>query len=191
MYSNSRIRFPLRRGVAPVVTIHGGKRVQSQVNIRWISGGPSSTWTDFAAGVHRRQLPITAPYSAVTWSEMCDRSEEPRGTKSLYFVRDSRRTDGKWQLQLEQIEAGDNNREKLVEGIEKWQDKIKVKLSLYLFNHAPRHEDVCRSGGTAPAFLTSAQNGGDLSALCTGCFTPPRGWVHCVGPTSGLDAVNR
>jgi hypothetical protein len=36
-----------------------------------------------------------------------------------------------------------------------------LKLSLRLINHAPRHEDVWRSGRIASAFLISALDGGE------------------------------
>jgi hypothetical protein len=38
--------------------------------------------------------------------------------------------------------------------------KKKAKLSLCLINSAPRHEDICGSGGIAPPFLVSALVGG-------------------------------
>jgi hypothetical protein len=54
------------------------------------------------------------------------------------------------------------------------------------------HEDVWGSGGIAPPFLTSALDGGQLSASRLGCFSPGEiapgthwigGWV---GPRAGL-----
>jgi hypothetical protein len=39
--------------------------------------------------------------------------------------------------------------------------KVQVKLSLCSINYAPRHEDGFWSGGIAPQFLTSAQDGGE------------------------------
>jgi hypothetical protein len=48
----------------------------------------------------------------------------------------------------------------------------KVKLLLCLINYTPPHEDVRRSGGLAPLFVTSALDGGEWSTLRLGRFTP-------------------
>jgi hypothetical protein len=72
--------------------------------------------------------------------------------------------------------------------------KVKLKLSL-CFTSAPRHEDVLGSGGIVPAFLTSALDGCEWSALHSGRFTPRERapGTHCVGrwmgTRSGLVAV--
>jgi hypothetical protein len=42
--------------------------------------------------------------------------------------------------------------------------KGKVKSPLRLINQAPRHEDVCGSGGVTPQFLTSTLDGNEWSA---------------------------
>jgi hypothetical protein len=49
---------------------------------------------------------------------------------------------------------------------------IKVKFSLCLINYALCHEDIWRSGGISPPFLTSALDGGEWSASRPGRFTP-------------------
>jgi hypothetical protein len=48
----------------------------------------------------------------------------------------------------------------------------KVKLSLSIINYASCHEAVRKNGDIAPPFLTSALDGGELSALYPCCFTP-------------------
>jgi hypothetical protein len=48
---------------------------------------------------------------------------------------------------------------------------VKVKLSLCLINQLPRHEDVWRSWGVTPSFLTSTLDGCEWSAVRLGRFT--------------------
>jgi hypothetical protein len=70
-------------------------------------------------------------------------------------------------------------------------------LSLCLINRALRHEDVWRSGGVAPPFLTLALDGGEWSASHPGRFTsgertPGTRWTGgCVDPRAGLDTVEK
>jgi hypothetical protein len=49
---------------------------------------------------------------------------------------------------------------------------VKVKLSLCLINEALCYEHIWGSGGIAPHFLTSALDGGELSASRPCRFTP-------------------
>jgi hypothetical protein len=53
-----------------------------------------------------------------------------------------------------------------------YKDKVKVKLSLYVINPAPHHEDVWGSGGMAPPFLTWALDRGEWLASHLCHFTP-------------------
>jgi hypothetical protein len=71
---------------------------------------------------------------------------------------------------------------------------MKLNLSL-CFNWALRHDGVLGNGGISTNYLTSALDGGELSASRRGSFTPKErahgthwigGWV---GPRAGLDAV--
>lgn len=54
-----------------------------------------------------------------------------------------------------------------------------------------------RSGGRAPPFLTSAQDGGKWLKACAGCFTPRETAIstHCkggwVGPGASLDIMEK
>jgi hypothetical protein len=72
---------------------------------------------------------------------------------------------------------------------------IKAKLSLYVIKHHVMK--TYRSGGTAPPFLTSAVDGGDLSASRPGRFTIEERascsqWIgDWVDPRVGLDAVEK
>jgi hypothetical protein len=50
--------------------------------------------------------------------------------------------------------------------------KVKVNLSLFLINQAPRHEDVWESGGTAQPLLNSVLDRGEWSASRPCRFTP-------------------
>jgi hypothetical protein len=56
---------------------------------------------------------------------------------------------------------------------------------------------MLENGGIAPPFLTSALDGDELSALCSGCFTPGETalGIHCtggwVGPRADLDGRRR
>jgi hypothetical protein len=65
-------------------------------------------------------------------------------------------------------------------------------LSLFLINWATRLEDMWRSGGLEPPYLTSATNGGEWSASCPGhCIrserTPDVHWIGgWVGPRGCL-----
>jgi hypothetical protein len=55
------------------------------------------------------------------------------------------------------------------------KDAEKVcKVFLCLINKVPQHEDVCGSGVTAPSFLTSALDGGELLVSYPGSFAPQR-----------------
>jgi hypothetical protein len=56
----------------------------------------------------------------------------------------------------------------------------KVKLSLYLINYEPRHDDLWVSGGIASPFLISALDGGQWSVSRPGRFTR----VETTAPTS-------
>jgi hypothetical protein len=73
----------------------------------------------------------------------------------------------------------------------------RVKLSLYLINEAPRHEDVSGNGGIAPPFLTSARGGGEWSTSLPDRFTPGERvpGTHRIGdwvvPRAGLDDVKK
>jgi hypothetical protein len=73
--------------------------------------------------------------------------------------------------------------------------KIKVKLSLWLNNYAQRREDIWRSRGIAPLFLTSALDEDEYTAPRPGSLNPRYGtpgthWIgSCVGPRSSLDVV--
>jgi hypothetical protein len=73
--------------------------------------------------------------------------------------------------------------------------EVKVKVPEALIDDALRHEDVRKSGGTAPPSLTSAVDGGECSASRPCRFTPGEtapstqcigGWV---GPRGSLDDV--
>jgi hypothetical protein len=50
--------------------------------------------------------------------------------------------------------------------------KENIKLSLYKINETLYHKDEEGSGGIAVPFLTSSLDGGELSALRLGRFTP-------------------
>jgi hypothetical protein len=58
-----------------------------------------------------------------------------------------------------------------------------VNESLSLINYAPHNEDLLRSGGTAPLFLTPALNGGERPDSRLYRFTPGETapGTHCVG----------
>jgi hypothetical protein len=73
--------------------------------------------------------------------------------------------------------------------------KVKVKLSLCL-TKAPHHEDVLGEWRYSSTHsLTSALDGDELSASCSGCFTPRERapgtyWIGSwVGPTASLDTM--
>jgi hypothetical protein len=70
------------------------------------------------------------------------------------------------------------------------RSKAKIKLSLCLTNYTPRHDDVWKTGGKAPPFLTSALVGGEYSASCPVRFTPGdrATGTHCVGDWVGSRA---
>jgi hypothetical protein len=50
--------------------------------------------------------------------------------------------------------------------------RMEVKLSPWLINYAPRHEDVWGSGVIATSFVTSTLDGGEWSASRPGRFIP-------------------
>jgi hypothetical protein len=68
-----------------------------------------------------------------------------------------------------------------------------VKLSPVLINYAPRHEDLRRSGGIAPTFLTSTVDAADAPAALPPREHPPR--TQCVGDwvasIAGQDAIKK
>jgi hypothetical protein len=68
----------------------------------------------------------------------------------------------------------------------------KVKMSLYIMNYAPRHEDVWGTGSIAPQFLISVLDGGEWSASRPGGFTrgerDPTEWVDL---RAVLDAMEK
>jgi hypothetical protein len=69
---------------------------------------------------------------------------------------------------------------------------VKKKLSLCLINQAPCHEDIWRSGDTAPPFLTSALDGGEWPVSCPSHFTPRTNWTGgWVGPRASLNALKK
>jgi hypothetical protein len=74
--------------------------------------------------------------------------------------------------------------------------KRKIKLSLCLIKHSAM-KMYGGSEGTAPAYLTSALDGGEWSASHSCCFTPRENvpgthWVGgWVGPRTSLDAVEK
>jgi hypothetical protein len=63
-------------------------------------------------------------------------------------------------------------------------------MTLCLFNEIPHHEDVWRSGGTAPPLMTSKVDGDGLSVSRPATLTPVS---HCVrvsvGPRAGGGGV--
>jgi hypothetical protein len=68
-------------------------------------------------------------------------------------------------------------------------NNVKLNLSLYLINEAPRHKDVRESRGIAPTFLISALDGGEWTASLPGRFyLRIGGWV---GPRTGEDTVEK
>jgi hypothetical protein len=75
--------------------------------------------------------------------------------------------------------------------------RLKVKLSLCLFNEAWCYEDMWGSGGIAPTCLTLVLDGGEWSASCPGHFIPgERGpgihWIGgWVGPVVGVDTLGQ
>jgi hypothetical protein len=68
---------------------------------------------------------------------------------------------------------------------------VNIKVTtLYFTNLTPPHEDVGENGDVAPEFLTSALNGGDLSALQPSRFSRVTHWIGgWVGPRAELHAV--
>jgi hypothetical protein len=74
--------------------------------------------------------------------------------------------------------------------------EVKARLA-YPDNKTPRHNEIWRSGGTAPPFLTSAPNGGEWSASRPCRFTPGERaptthWTgSCGGHRAGLDEVQK
>jgi hypothetical protein len=73
----------------------------------------------------------------------------------------------------------------------------KVKLSLCLSNQALRHEDVWRSEGMDPLFLTSSLDGDEWSAsrpdhFRSGEVVPVTLFIGgFMGPSAGLDATEK
>jgi hypothetical protein len=69
---------------------------------------------------------------------------------------------------------------------------VKDKISLWLSDKVPRHEEVWGCGCIDRVFLTSALIGGEGSASRRGRFTPGAYWVGDQrGSRTGLDDVER
>jgi hypothetical protein len=72
---------------------------------------------------------------------------------------------------------------------------VKFKLSQGLVNYAPRSEDVWKSGGIAPSFLTSALDGSEWSASSHCRYIPEETapsihWIRgCVNHRTDLDIM--